>query len=128
MGWQRIQRKGKVDPRRFVGDRVEVAIPLNETPPREWIRYFEWLDEDHRRERNEDYPPVRVEGKQVVLWPKEDQLEGWVMIISERIEKANKDYENTVQTNERAREDTERRAIEAQQRRLEELRRRAAKL
>jgi len=133
LGWEPITRVGHPDPHGPHGRnprRLDVSIALSAVPPPEWARYVVgWYRQAHVNMPEEEpwaYP--RVEGNEIRFAPLDDDLEGWVRGIDERITEANEFYVSTIAPQKAAEAEKRQAAEEETRRRMKEARRKAENL
>ena len=112
MEWLPIERIGKHVENASSGSSglLKIRIELSRNPPREWEKAFK--DAKGTCKYSSIHPPS-INGKNIYITPPSDKLEVYINHVDERIEGANKYYENTIlpkiQQEESARETDEKR-------------------
>ena len=126
MNWNRITRgEPKVlGVNRKHSGLLNVAIPLSESPPREWASYFE--RPVGISIRLSMHPP-KLHGASVSITPPDEELEAYIKHVDERIEAANASFETQILPRLQAQEERQRKAESDEEQRLRAARERLKK-
>jgi hypothetical protein len=131
MAGRAIKREGAPEVRGIHpqhGDRLEVVITLTDPPPKEWIRHLVGSFKDNPLYKVAPFPLPEVSGNRILISPKDEEFEGFVKSIDERIEKANEFYESRVLPGVQAEREQADRTKQAAEQRVKEARRKAREL
>jgi hypothetical protein len=101
--------------------------PLDRAPDAEWSRYLNAHCEG-RQDFPGEFPIPRVVSSAIQFGPRDDDLERWVALVEEAIEKANHYYQTRVLPDQQAAEERRRVEDEDRRRRIERAQRQADEL
>jgi hypothetical protein len=104
---------------------LDVSIRLSSYPDDAWSQFF--LSPSGVGLPLSMHPP-KLSGKAIFIRPPDNEVEAYVRHVDERLDAANRYYENTVLPRLRAQREAERRASDEKQERLDAARRRIEEL
>jgi len=127
MNWTPIARENPevrgIDPQ--APGLLDVTIRLRPTPPREWVELFE---HPPGVSISMAMHPPRLSGATVRIRPPDDELEAYLAHVDQRIDAANREFEERFLPQIRARAAREAQNTEQERLRIEEAKRKAQDL